>query len=88
MTPTGGAYGLGTVYQLQHGTWTLNVVHAFTGGNDGTNPPAGVTLESPDLRQQVAAAIDRDREHAQRASDAVRRRVRQGTASLGPAEDR
>ncbi len=44
MTPTGGAYGLGTVYQLQpqaNGTWTLNVLHAFTGGNDGSSASAG-----------------------------------------------
>jgi uncharacterized repeat protein (TIGR03803 family) len=44
MTPTGGAYGLGTVYQLQpqaNGTWTLNVLHAFTGGDDGSSASAG-----------------------------------------------
>lgn len=44
MTPTGGTYGLGTVYQLQpqaNGTWSLNVIHAFTGGNDGSSASAG-----------------------------------------------
>jgi len=44
MTPTGGTYGLGTVYQLQsqsNGTWKLNVIHAFTGGNDGSSASAG-----------------------------------------------
>jgi uncharacterized repeat protein (TIGR03803 family) len=44
MTPTGGAYGLGAVYQLHPeaaGTWKLNVLHAFTGGNDGSSASAG-----------------------------------------------
>jgi len=44
MTPTGGTYGLGTVYQLQpqsNGTWILNVIHTFTGGNDGSSASAG-----------------------------------------------
>jgi uncharacterized repeat protein (TIGR03803 family) len=43
MTPTGGTYGLGTVYQLQHQTsgWQLNVLHAFTGGDDGLGGSAG-----------------------------------------------
>jgi uncharacterized repeat protein (TIGR03803 family) len=43
MTPTGGAFGLGTVFQLQqaNGTWNLNVVHTFTGGNDGSSGSAG-----------------------------------------------
>src|SRR5207302_11117113 len=38
MAPTGGAYGLGTIYkihQVQGGAWTLKVIHAFTGGADG-----------------------------------------------------
>jgi uncharacterized repeat protein (TIGR03803 family) len=44
MTPTGGTYGVGTVYQLQHqtsGTWNLNVIHTFTGGDDGLGGSAG-----------------------------------------------
>jgi uncharacterized repeat protein (TIGR03803 family) len=44
MTPTGGAYGLGTIYQLQpqsNGTWKLHVAHAFTGGVDGSSGSAG-----------------------------------------------
>jgi uncharacterized repeat protein (TIGR03803 family) len=44
MTPTGGTYGLGTVYQLQpqsDGTWNLNVIHEFTGGSDGSSGSAG-----------------------------------------------
>jgi uncharacterized repeat protein (TIGR03803 family) len=44
MTPTGGTYGLGVVYQMQpqtNGTWTLNVLNAFTGGDDGSTGSAG-----------------------------------------------
>ena len=47
MTPTGGTYGFGTVYQLQpqtNGTWNLNVIHTFTGGNDGSSASAGRLL--------------------------------------------
>src|SRR5205085_10816958 len=44
MTPTGGAYGLGTIYKIHHepnGTWTFSVIHAFTGGSDGATGSAG-----------------------------------------------
>ena len=44
MTPTGGAYNFGVVYQLKpqtNGTWKLNVIHAFTGGDDGSSGSAG-----------------------------------------------
>ncbi len=44
MAPTGGAYGLGTIYkirQVQGGAWTLKVIHAFTGGADGATGSAG-----------------------------------------------
>jgi uncharacterized repeat protein (TIGR03803 family) len=44
MTPTGGAYGLGVVYQLKpdpNGNWKFSVLHAFTGGTDGANASAG-----------------------------------------------
>jgi uncharacterized repeat protein (TIGR03803 family) len=39
----GGQFGGGTVFQLaapatQGGTWTLHVLHSFTGGNDGIDP--------------------------------------------------
>ncbi len=39
MAPCGGAYGLGVIYQLKpnpDGTWTQSVIHAFTGGDDGS----------------------------------------------------
>jgi len=44
MTPTGGAFGLGTIYTLRpkaNGTWALQVLHAFTGGPDGSSGSAG-----------------------------------------------
>jgi uncharacterized repeat protein (TIGR03803 family) len=42
-TPTGGADGLGTVYQLHpaNGQWTFRVIHTFTGGVDGSTGSAG-----------------------------------------------
>jgi len=47
MAPTGGANGLGVIYQLhpdQSGNWTLKVIHTFTGGTDGATGSAGRLL--------------------------------------------
>ncbi len=44
MAPTGGAYGLGTIYQIRppsSGALTFKVIHAFTGGVDGSSGSAG-----------------------------------------------
>ncbi|HEY7001888.1 MAG TPA: choice-of-anchor tandem repeat GloVer-containing protein [Candidatus Udaeobacter sp.] len=44
MAPTGGAYGLGTIYKIQpalSGASTFGVLHAFTGGIDGASGSAG-----------------------------------------------
>src|SRR3984893_2669699 len=44
MTPTGGAYGLGTIYKIHkehNAAWNLKVIHAFTGGADGATGSAG-----------------------------------------------
>lgn len=44
MTPTGGAFGLGTIYVLrpkENDTWNLQVLHTFTGGVDGSSGSAG-----------------------------------------------
>ena len=44
MTPTGGADGLGTIYQLHprsNGSWAFRVIHDFTGGSDGSSGSAG-----------------------------------------------
>jgi len=46
MTPTGGIYGAGTIYKLQPnaGSYTFQVIHTFTGGNDGASGSAGRML--------------------------------------------
>jgi uncharacterized repeat protein (TIGR03803 family) len=44
MAPTGGAYGLGTIYKIRLGSTgglLFRVIHAFTGGADGTGGSAG-----------------------------------------------
>ncbi len=43
----GGNAGAGLVFKLSHsaGRWTENVLHAFTGGRDGSSPQAGVVLD-------------------------------------------
>src|SRR5215813_5578356 len=46
MTPTGGTYGVGTIYRLHPhaGGYTFQVIHTFTGGNDGATGSAGRML--------------------------------------------
>lgn len=46
-TSLGGAYGNGTIFEEKRSglSWTESVIYSFTGENDGTNPPAGVTLD-------------------------------------------
>jgi uncharacterized repeat protein (TIGR03803 family) len=48
MTPTGGANGLGTIYKIHphRGGWIFQVIHTFTGGNDGSSGSAGRMLLS------------------------------------------
>src|SRR5437667_5248670 len=44
MTPIGGAFGHGTIYQLRpaaNGNYSFKVIHAFTGGADGATGSAG-----------------------------------------------
>jgi uncharacterized repeat protein (TIGR03803 family) len=43
MTPTGGAYGLGTICKIHEvaGGWNFRVIHTFTGGDDGGSGSAG-----------------------------------------------
>ena len=47
-TSLGGASGNGTVFEEKRSghTWTESVIYSFTGGNDGANPPAGVTVDA------------------------------------------
>jgi len=44
----GGGSDAGVVFKLSHsaGQWQESVVHAFTGGRDGSNPSNGVTLDN------------------------------------------
>jgi uncharacterized repeat protein (TIGR03803 family) len=45
----GGTYQHGVVFQLSpnaHGGWTESVLYSFTGGSDGSNPYASVTLDA------------------------------------------
>jgi uncharacterized repeat protein (TIGR03803 family) len=47
MTPTGGTLGFGVVYEVKpgaDGTWSLSVLHSFTGGIDGLGGSAGRLL--------------------------------------------
>jgi len=44
-TSLGGAYGFGTVFELNT-SGTLSILHSFTGGTDGANPLAGVLVDS------------------------------------------
>src|SRR6478672_2101512 len=43
MAPTGGANGLGTIYKISQAgaAWTFQVIHTFTGGDDGATGSAG-----------------------------------------------
>jgi uncharacterized repeat protein (TIGR03803 family) len=48
-TVGGGAYGLGTVFELTRGSkgrWTEQVLHDFEGGNDGEAPYASPVLDT------------------------------------------
>ena len=60
MTPTGGAYGLGVIYEASpngDGGWTFRVIHAFTGGNDGATGAKGrLTLDARGALYGVATA--------------------------------
>jgi uncharacterized repeat protein (TIGR03803 family) len=48
-TSTGGAASNGMVFELTAGSWTLRVLHNFTGGNDGDFPLAGLVLAGGNL---------------------------------------
>ena len=47
-TYAGGAYSLGTAFELtpSGAGWTESVLHDFAGGNDGANPEAGLVFDS------------------------------------------
>lgn len=58
--PTGGAFGMGVVYEASPkpaGGWTFQVIHAFTGGNDGATGAKGrLTLDARGALYGVATA--------------------------------
>ena len=59
VTPTGGANGVGVVFKLRplpDGTWKLEVLHAFTGGDDGLGGSAGRLLLSKGTLYGVTTA--------------------------------
>lgn len=48
-TTGGGSYFYGVVFKLtkeSDGSWTESVLHSFTGGKDGANPYAGLTIDA------------------------------------------
>lgn len=48
-TYTGGVYGFGTVFKMtlsSSGTWSESVLYSFTGGADGSQPYAPITIDS------------------------------------------
>ena len=48
-TNSGGANGLGTVFELSPasgGGWTEQVIYSFAGGSDGANPNGGLAIDS------------------------------------------
>ena len=45
-TNSGGTSGDGTVFELQHGSFTYTLLHTFTGGSDGQNPTGRLALDS------------------------------------------
>jgi uncharacterized repeat protein (TIGR03803 family) len=47
-TSDGGAYGYGTAFELvpSQGGWTEKILYSFTGGNDGSQPFAGLIFDN------------------------------------------
>jgi uncharacterized repeat protein (TIGR03803 family) len=48
-TEFGGAYSLGTVFEMIHnsdGSWSSSVLYSFTGGGDGGQPAAGLIFDA------------------------------------------
>lgn len=60
MTPIGGAYGAGTIYQLhpnQQGGYSFRVIHQFTGGVDGLGGSPGRMIFDPAGNLYGAATV-------------------------------
>jgi uncharacterized repeat protein (TIGR03803 family) len=61
MTPAGGTYGYGTVYELtptQGGGWTEQVLYSFSPGLDGFAPYAGLIFDAAGDLYGTAGASD------------------------------
>ena len=61
-TVGGGAFGYGTVFRLTpplsgKGQWTEEVLHSFTGGADGADPLASVTIGSDGTVYGTASGV-------------------------------
>ena len=48
-TSTGGSSSGGTVFELTAGSWTMRVLHNFSGGSDGDTPYAGLVRAGGNL---------------------------------------
>src|SRR5579884_423454 len=46
-TPSGGAYGAGTVFEIAKGTSTIQTIASFN-GSDGSYPRGGITVDATD----------------------------------------
>ena len=59
-TNSGGASGAGTVYELSpsNGSWTLTLLHSFSGETDGSNPAAGLVFDSAGNLYGTATTLD------------------------------
>lgn len=72
----------GKRYRLSTRSYDAHVELRGPGIRPWITLPAGVTLDSPDLRVQVLQAIERDRKCRKNASECVQQRVREGKAGL------
>jgi uncharacterized repeat protein (TIGR03803 family) len=46
VTQSGGANGVGTIFEIANGSNTITVLYSFTGQADGGNPDSGITMSS------------------------------------------
>jgi hypothetical protein len=74
----------GRRYRLHMETHYGRVIVRGKGLLVGVYLPEGVTLDSPDLRECVAAAIAADRECARRARETVRQNLCEHDVRTGP----
>jgi uncharacterized repeat protein (TIGR03803 family) len=61
----GGTSGLGVVFQLTppaagHSQWTETVLHAFTGGSDGSYPKGGLIMDQRGVLYGTSSLVGGD----------------------------